>query len=81
VRGQKSTTEGVYAVRVLLEPDEDYDTGDWYFPAVSDDADNETDDDPPSGGVPSSPVPIAIRGKLNRALTAGDVDWLVIVLP
>jgi hypothetical protein len=79
VRGQKSTTEGVYAVRVLLAPDEDYTA--WYFVAISADADNEIDDNPPSGGVPASPVATSIGGKLNRALTPGDVDWLVFTLP
>ena len=81
VRGQKSWTVGVYAVRILLAPDDDYSGGGWYFGVISDDASYETDDNPPSGGVPTNPVLIAVGGKLNRALTDGDVDWLVFTLP
>jgi hypothetical protein len=80
VRGQRSTTTGVYAVRVLLVPD-DIDYGPWYFSDITDDAEYEVDDNPPTGGIPTNPVVIAIGGKLNRALTAGDVDWLKLVLP
>ena len=39
------------------------------------------DDDASSGNVPSNPIPIAIDGKLNRYLTAGDVDWFTLTLP
>ena len=81
VRGQKSTTDGFYAVRILLAPDDDYEGGDWFFPDISDPDTYETDDNPPSGGVPTDAVPIAVGGKLNRALTDGDVDWLVFTLP
>ena len=80
VRGQKSTTDGFYAVRLLLtQPEIDYSA--WYFGVTGDDASYEPDDDPPSGGVPTDPVPITVGGKLNRALTDGDVDWLVFTLP
>jgi hypothetical protein len=79
VRGQKSTTSGVYAIRVLLAPDENY--ASWYFTGVNDPDPYENDDSPPSGGVPSNPIPIAIGGKDNRALTARDVDWFVLALP
>ena len=62
VRGQKSTSDGVYAVRVLLEPDESYSS--WYFTSTSDDATNEVDDNPPSGGEPTDAVPITIGGRV-----------------
>jgi hypothetical protein len=81
VRGRKSTNTGVYAVRVLLAPDENYPA--WFFGSTNmPDTPYETDDYPQSGGVPMHPVPIAVDGKLNRALTTdGDVDWLVFTLP
>jgi hypothetical protein len=79
VRGQKSTSTGVYAVRVILAADSNYPA--WYFSSVNDPDPYEVDDNPPSGGVPTDAAPITVGGRMNRALTAADVDWFVLTLP
>lgn len=80
VAGHLPASNGIYAIRVLLAPDEVYDS-DWTFTLLNlADFPYEPDDDS-SGNVPSNPIPIAIDGKLNRYLTAGDVDWFTLTLP
>jgi hypothetical protein len=80
VRAAVSSGNGPYAIRVLVVPDEDYTS--WLFGSANNpDTPYESDDLPQSGGVPSDPVPIAIGERLNRYLTAGDVDWFVLTLP
>lgn len=81
-RARLSTLSGPYAIRVLLAPDEDY-TG-WQFGSYNTtDTPYEVDNNPASGGVPNRPVSITADAStgLNRYLTAGDVDWFVLVLP
>jgi len=79
VRGAVSTGNGPYAIRVLLEPDESY--ASWWFTSYNYPDDYEDDDTPKSGGVPENPVRIEVGGKINRYITANDVDWFVITLP
>lgn len=88
VRCRESTLSGVYALRVVesVDPTVDQDlqyppAEDWFFASNSDDSAYEPDDDPPSGGRPTNPVDIRIGDKVNRALTAGDVDWFRLILP
>ena len=81
-----STDEGGYAIRVvtsLAAPPNEYPAAEnWYFTTLNTaDTPYEIDDVPQSGGAPTNPVSISIGGKLNRYLTAGDVDWFKIVLP
>lgn len=79
VRAAASWGNGPYAIRVLVAPDEDYTS--WRFAVLNNPDPYEPDDPPQSGGVPSDPEPIAIGERLNRYLTAGDVDWFVLTLP
>jgi hypothetical protein len=85
VRAETSDLEGPYAIRILSAPDEDYTL--WYFAATNPtDVDPglvsyETDDTPPSGGIPTKPVPIGIGERCNRYLDVGDVDWFVLTVP
>lgn len=90
VRGSDSGQAGYYALRVVTSVDSAIDQDaqyppaeDWFFPSNEDDSGYETDDDPTSlsSGVPTNPVDISIGEKVNRSLTAGDVDWLRLVLP
>jgi hypothetical protein len=89
VRGVQSVMNGAYAIRVLSSA-ADSPTGPswpWYFTATNPTDANplggsyEPDDNPLQGGVPTNPVTISLGGKLNRWLTAGDVDWFKLVLP
>ncbi len=81
-RARLSTLSGPYAIRVLLAPDEDY--AGWQFGSYNiEDTTYEVDNNPTSGGVPTRPVVLGFgrEGRLNRYLTAGDVDWFVLTLP
>jgi hypothetical protein len=78
VEGEAGTELGPYAIRVLLVPDETY--GPWRFGSYNN-PDPYENDGASTDNVPSSPIPIAIDGKLNRYLTAGDVDWFTLTLP
>lgn len=88
VRGYVSTEVGPYAIRVLTGDPVDpypaglYPAGSFFVSANTTDEPYESDDDPASGGTPSSPVAIGIGEAHNRYLqAAGDVDWFVLTLP
>jgi hypothetical protein len=86
VRGKTEGVTGPYVLRVLSlslgEPVPAY-----VYPGVFANPDPyETDDNPPSGGKPTDPVPIDLGSDngINRWLdydTEGDVDWFQLVLP
>jgi hypothetical protein len=84
VRYRTSDLGGAYAIRIISAPDEIY--ASWYFAATNPtDVDPglvsyETDDTPPSGGIPTKPVPIVIGERCNRYLDVGDVDWFVLTV-
>jgi hypothetical protein len=97
VRGVQSVMGGAYAIRVLSSA-ADSPTGPswpWYFAVTNPTEANplggsyEPDDSPLQSGVPTNPVTIALGGKMNRWLTAGnivggtpgDVDWFKLTLP
>ncbi len=79
VRAGLSNQFGPYSIRILTSPDDNYAA--WLFTGYNDDSSYEPDDSPQSGGIPVNPVPISIGERLNRYLTAGDVDWFVLTLP
>ena len=93
VRGTDLTMTGAYAIRVITSIDlsDEYPAAEnWFFTTLNtSDMDlftnpntpYEPDDNPQFGGETSIPVPISIGGKLNRYLTAGDVDWVKLTLP
>jgi hypothetical protein len=87
VRCQTSTDlGGPYAIRVVEYVDTGGDINAQYpegFFVSNNNSDTpyETDDNPASGGIPTSPITIGIGDRLNRYLTAGDVDWFKLVLP
>jgi hypothetical protein len=82
IRGYTSTTTGPYALRVLTSVADV--AAPWFFTSENaSDAPYESDDNPTAGGggVPTNPASITVGGKLNRYITAGDVDWVRITLP
>ena len=87
VRGAVSTDNGAYAIRALTSTNPDPYPDSAFFTATNqaelDAGGNpyETDDNPPSGGIPAQPVSLVDNVPLNRYLESGDIDWFVLVLP
>jgi len=87
VRGSDALQAGAYALRVVesveaeMSVEAQYPAG-WFFTATNpSDSPYEPDDDPPAGGVPVRPVELDLGGRLNRYLSAGEVDWVRVRLP
>jgi hypothetical protein len=87
VRGAEVTVDDFYVIRVLSlkmgDPLPGYD----YPGSFSASPDNEeSDDSPQSGGVPTNPVIIELgnTNRVNRSIDfdgSGDVDWFELLLP
>jgi hypothetical protein len=82
VQGKLPSTSGAYAIRLVLDSPDPYDSSWFDFDPDENltDTPYESDDAAPAG-IPTNPAILTVGAKLNRFLGAGDIDWFRLVLP